>query len=80
MKTGSMKGVQSYGGYLFDENGYPTHVIVFMVNNFRCSRAALKKDIERLLLEKFNVSLQIENPIDAYDQENNDEQRLDRAT
>ena len=80
MKTGSMKGVQSYGGYLFDENGYPTHVIVFMVNNFRCSRAALKKDIERLLLEKFNVSLQIENPIDADDQENNDEQRLDRAT
>ena len=32
-----------------------------MVNNFRCSRAALKNDIERLLLEKFDVSLQSEN-------------------
>ncbi|MDE5962193.1 MAG: D-alanyl-D-alanine carboxypeptidase, partial [Duncaniella sp.] len=80
MKTGSMKGVQRYGGYLFDENGFPTHVMVFMANNFRCSRAALKKEIERLLLEKFNVSLQIENPIEADDQENNDEQRLDRTT
>lgn len=58
MKTGSMKGVQSYGGYLFGDDGYPTHVIIFIVNHFRCSRAALKKDIERLLLEKFNVSLQ----------------------
>lgn len=58
MKTGSMKGVQSYGGYLFDEDGNPTHVIVFLVNDFRCSRAALKNDIQRLLLEKFNVSLQ----------------------
>ncbi len=61
MKTGSMKGVQSYGGYLFDEDGYPTHLIVFIVNNFRCSRATLKKDIERLLLEKINVSLQSQN-------------------
>lgn len=60
MKTGSMKGVQSYGGYLFDDAGHPTHVIVFMVNNFKCSRAALKKEIERLLLEKFDVSLQVE--------------------
>ena len=61
MKTGSMKGVQSYAGYLFGEDGHPTHLIIFMVNNFRCSRAALKSDIERLLLEKFDVSLQSEN-------------------
>lgn len=58
MKTGSMKGVQSYGGYLFDEDGTPTHIIVFMANGFRCSRAALKNELQRLLLEKFNVSLQ----------------------
>lgn len=57
MKTGSMKGIQSFGGYLFDENGAPTHVIVVIVNNFKCGRAVLKKDIERLLLEKFDVSL-----------------------
>ncbi|MCM1355128.1 MAG: D-alanyl-D-alanine carboxypeptidase/D-alanyl-D-alanine-endopeptidase [Staphylococcus sp.] len=71
MKTGSMKGVQSYGGYLFDENGYPTHAIVFLVNNFKCSRAALKKGIERLLLEKFNVSLHSESQ--TADTENHDE-------
>jgi len=61
MKTGSMKGVQSYAGYLFDDNGNPTHVLVFMVNNFHCSRAALKNDIQRLLLEKFDVSLQTDS-------------------
>lgn len=58
MKTGSMKGVQSYSGYLFDEDGKPTHLIVFIVNGFRCSRTALKNDIQRLLLELFDVSLQ----------------------
>lgn len=58
MKTGSMKGVQSYAGYLFDEEGKPTHILIFIANGFRCSRAALKNDIQRLLLEKFNVSLQ----------------------
>ena len=73
MKTGSMKGVQSYGGYLFDDDGFPTHVIVFMVNNFRCSRAALKKDIERLLLEKFDVSLHPETPKEDALNENDNE-------
>ena len=58
MKTGSMKGVQSYSGYLLDEEGRPTHLLVFMVNGFRCSRQALKNDIQRLLLELFDVSLQ----------------------
>lgn len=58
MKTGSMKGVQSYSGYLLDEEGKPTHVLVFIANGFRCSRTALKNDIQRLLLELFDVSLQ----------------------
>lgn len=58
MKTGSMKGVQSYSGYLLDEEGRPTHLLVFMANGFKCSRQALKKDIQRLLLELFDVSLQ----------------------
>lgn len=58
MKTGSMKGVQSYSGYLLDSEGKPTHLLVFMANGFRCSRAALKNDIQRLLLELFDVSLQ----------------------
>ncbi len=60
MKTGSMKGVQSYSGYLFDEEGTPTHILVFMVNGFRCSRAALKNAIQKLLLDTFCVSLQNE--------------------
>lgn len=60
MKTGSMKGVQSYSGYLFDENGTPTHILVFMVNGFRCSRPALKNAIQKLLLDTFCVSLQNE--------------------
>ena len=34
MKTGSMKGVQSYSGYLLDEEGRPTHLLVFMANGF----------------------------------------------
>lgn len=58
MKTGSMKAVQSYSGYLLDSEGKPTHLLVFMANGFRWSRAALKNDIQRLLLELFDVSLQ----------------------
>lgn len=60
MKTGSMKGVQSYSGYLFDDEGRPSHVLVFIANGFRCSRAALKKSIQGLLLDTFCVSLQNE--------------------
>jgi len=58
MKTGSMKGVQSYSGYLLDGEGRPTHLLVFIANGFKCSRQALKNDIQRLLLELFDVSLQ----------------------
>lgn len=61
MKTGSMKGVQSYSGYLLDEEGRPTHLLVFIANGFKCSRQALKNDIQRLLLELFDVSLQTDN-------------------
>ena len=77
MKTGSMKGVQSYAGYLFDEDGNPTHILVFMINNFRCSRAALKNDIQRLLLEKFDVSLQTENPAEEGADETDEDSKED---
>lgn len=54
LKTGSMRGVQSYAGYIFDEySGEPTHSIVLIANNFRCSRAALKAAFQRLLLKIF---------------------------
>ncbi len=58
MKTGSMKGVQSYSGYLLDDEGRPTHVIVFIANGFTCPRQTLKNAFQRLLLELFDVSLQ----------------------
>ena len=64
MKTGSMKGVQSYCGYLLDEEGRPTHLLVFIANGFKCSRIALKNDIQRLLLELFDVSLQTNNEVE----------------
>ena len=50
-KTGSMRGVQCYGGYMLDEGGNPTHVVVVFVNNFTCGRAGLKKEIGRLLTQ-----------------------------
>lgn len=50
-KTGSMRGVQCYGGYMLDEGGSPTHVVVVFVNNFTCGRAGLKKEIGRLLTQ-----------------------------
>jgi len=61
MKTGSMKGVQSYAGYLLDDEGRPTHMMVFIANDFRCGRAKLKNAIQDLLLKIFSVSLQNEN-------------------
>lgn len=64
MKTGSMKGVQSYSGYLLDEEGRPTHLLVFIANGFKCSRVALKNDIQRLLLELFDVSLQTNKEVE----------------
>ena len=52
-KTGSMKGVQSYAGYLLADDGLPSHVVVVMVNGFSCSRAKLKEEIENMLLRTF---------------------------
>ncbi len=52
LKTGSMGGVQCYAGYRLDATGKkPTHVVVVMVNNFSGSRSALRKEVERLLVE-----------------------------
>lgn len=53
LKTGSMGGVQCYGGYKLNERGIPTHIVVIMVNNFFCKRNEVRKDIERLLLQIF---------------------------
>lgn len=53
-KTGSMKGVRSFAGYYFDEFGHPTHIIVLISNNLRCSGAKLRKAFEEFLLEQLN--------------------------
>ncbi len=53
LKSGSMKGVHCYAGYKVDEEGLPTHVVVIMINDFRCGRAVVKKEIENLLLSVF---------------------------
>lgn len=53
MKTGSMGGVQCYGGYKLDENNEPTHSVVIMVNNFFCERYLLRKAIQDFLLKIF---------------------------
>lgn len=54
LKTGSLSGVQCYAGYKLDSDGTPTHTVVIMVNNFFCKRADLRKEIENLLIKKFN--------------------------
>lgn len=53
-KTGSMRGVQCFGGYMLDDEGRPTHAVVVFVNDFRCSRGALKAEIGRFLLSKLS--------------------------
>lgn len=52
-KTGSMRGVQCFAGYLLSADGTPTHSIVIMVNAFKCNRASLKKAIGDYLLRLF---------------------------
>lgn len=61
-KTGSMKGVQSYAGYLLGNDGLPTHVVVVMVNNFTCGRGRLKTEIENTLLRTFAPDYQRPEP------------------
>lgn len=51
-KTGSLNGVQCYAGYATDPLGVPTHIVVIMINGFKGERATLKKQLERLLIEK----------------------------
>ncbi|MBR5898373.1 MAG: D-alanyl-D-alanine carboxypeptidase/D-alanyl-D-alanine-endopeptidase [Muribaculaceae bacterium] len=53
LKTGSMSGIQCYGGYMLDDEGEPTHSVVIMINNFFCERFALRKEIENFLLGIF---------------------------
>lgn len=53
LKSGSMNGVHCYAGYKIDSNGKPTHTVVIIVNNFYCSRDALRQEMQRFLLSVF---------------------------
>ena len=52
LKTGSMNGIQSYAGYLLDEDFAPTHSIVVISNNLK-DRNKMRSDLEKCLLEIF---------------------------
>ena len=49
LKTGSVNGVQCYGGYMTEADNSPSHVVVILINNFYCSRADLRKAVIELL-------------------------------
>ena len=53
LKSGSMRGVQSYAGYLLDEYGNPSHAVVVMSNDFKCSRGQLRTAIADVLMQIF---------------------------
>ena len=51
LKSGSMSRVRSYAGYVTKDN--KAYAVVILINNFSCTQAQLKMDIERLLLAFF---------------------------
>lgn len=57
MKTGSMRGVQCFGGYMLDADGTPACSIVVLVNGFTCERYRVKNAIADMLLEKLTPYL-----------------------
>lgn len=70
MKTGSMKGIQCYAGYLLDDNYAPTHTVVIIMNDINGSRDRAKKAAQKMLLEIFTKPMpagQEENVDDAAD-------------
>lgn len=56
MKTGSMKGIQCYAGYMLDDNYAPTHTVVIIMNDITGSRDRAKKAAQEMLLSIFDPS------------------------
>lgn len=52
LKTGSMNGIQSYAGYVLDEDFQPTHVVVVMTNDMK-NRAAFRQALTEFFLTLF---------------------------
>lgn len=57
MKTGSMKGIQCYAGYLLDDDYVPTHTVVIIMNDLHGSRNRAKKAAQTMLLEIFDKQI-----------------------
>ena len=75
MKTGSMKGIQCYAGYLLDENYAPTHTVVIIMNDITGSRDRDKKAAQEMLLGIFADKVnQQENPAEEQEATGVDEQ------
>lgn len=55
LKTGSMKGIQSYAGYKLDEDFEPTHVVVVMSNELK-DRDKFRAALTSFFLEIFTES------------------------
>lgn len=53
MKTGTMRGIQCYAGYMLDDDYAPTHVVVVLVNDFKGSRQSVKDAVQRMLTDTF---------------------------
>ncbi|MEE0907099.1 MAG: D-alanyl-D-alanine carboxypeptidase, partial [Muribaculaceae bacterium] len=51
LKSGSMSDVQCFTGYYPADK--PEYTVTILVNNFVCSRAQLRRNIEQLLVELF---------------------------
>ena len=52
LKSGSMRGVQTFAGYKLNSEGKPTHVVVIMVNQFTCKRSAVRNAMTNFLLRQ----------------------------
>lgn len=56
-KTGSMRGVQCFAGYILDDKGAPVYVVVAMANAFRCDRSKLKQEIGNYIIDKIKQNI-----------------------
>ena len=52
LKTGSMNGIQSYAGYLLDEDFTPSHVVVVIANDLK-NRSAFRSALSSFFLSLF---------------------------
>lgn len=52
LKTGSMNGIQSYAGYVVDDDFQPTHAVVVIANGLK-NRTKFREDLARFFISLF---------------------------